>query len=849
MSTKPAFVHPGIRLVAPRNWPDPDWEDLVPGPVRREAIAPASEGLEAQPNTPWFGLLPDEAWVAILRHLLNKPGQLIHCLSRLDPFQQPDEIPSKEALGEYRSGLPKRFFWGRRQCSITRDGADPQKLLAILGVNRRLYFLGVHVFYGLNTFAFSSLGEFGRFCTGIGLARLARIQHIELLWTGSQRLTCPPDERGKTPMSRRTFPLSWLCQMPCLRTLVVHVNETGSFHSRRNYESPAIKKLLHSKSLGQPKRRMARSLRCLQGLDYVWQLRGLDIIKFYDFNQVLKSRGHPDTRQLIADWSFTEGVQHIVTMEKTANRKQRDDLERVEESDDTHLLRRDIDQAWTPGPQDWRIVKPIFERGGSKSYDERQAERVKREEALAEYLQAGDGSESDLDSDSIGGDSGSSEGSTSATFDSEESGSSGQQQDVESLGSSVLDELFVSDGPASDDEILQIVGSDVDDSDLEDSDMESSSRDAVCAEDSDDANDEDHAGSSMPTSELFDGDINEALSESENDSLSDTPTSTSSLSTRQSTGSLANSNASPAALRRESSSSSSPKYDPSSRSSSMLVTPEPRLRSDPPALPSRPILNSLRHAPSQPTASRTGTKRESSSAPPVFSPSRFRGDSMFVTPGPARTPAPGQTPAPAHPMLFQARSSPSTPRASASTLNPALFSPAAPSPTQTTASPQAGNRPGRTAPPVSKTESLPRPSPTGPSSDRRLGSVWVVSSELGSRLGSVECSRAAASAEDAIGSDSDEEEGDVEMLDGDEYEESGDDAGGDEEESEDHDESEGDEDGDENQDDDEDIMDLDLDLDLTSDSDDVGGSDEEMEDDEGLSDDDADQDFSEEEVL
>lgn len=43
----------------------------------------------------------------------------------------------------------------------------PNVLLAPLLVSRAWNFWGAHFFYSDNTFAFSSLGEFGRFCEGI----------------------------------------------------------------------------------------------------------------------------------------------------------------------------------------------------------------------------------------------------------------------------------------------------------------------------------------------------------------------------------------------------------------------------------------------------------------------------------------------------------------------------------------------------------------------------------------------------------------------------------------------------------------------------------------------------------
>lgn len=43
----------------------------------------------------------------------------------------------------------------------------------------------MHLFYGLNTLAFSSFGEFDRFCAGSG-PRIQRIANLELRWKGSK---------------------------------------------------------------------------------------------------------------------------------------------------------------------------------------------------------------------------------------------------------------------------------------------------------------------------------------------------------------------------------------------------------------------------------------------------------------------------------------------------------------------------------------------------------------------------------------------------------------------------------------------------------------------------------------
>ncbi|EEY23169.1 conserved hypothetical protein [Verticillium alfalfae VaMs.102] len=127
-----------------------------------------------------------------------------------------------------------------------------------------VHFLGVHAFYGLNTFAFSSLGEFGRFCRGIGSARAQRIQHIEILWQGNQTLTFTPTSRGQWT-SRRTYDTSELLKMRRLKTVVIHIDESSRGRRRRPHELPAVRTWLAGKTKLQPNHANFRALRTPPG--------------------------------------------------------------------------------------------------------------------------------------------------------------------------------------------------------------------------------------------------------------------------------------------------------------------------------------------------------------------------------------------------------------------------------------------------------------------------------------------------------------------------------------------------------------------------------------------------------
>jgi len=126
-----------------------------------------------------FEALPTDLQARIFRLLLCHGDKLIHAFSRLDKWVPPTTAPPSNDH-KARSHLPHRFYIGITgdEVSLTDDTLDPNEVLAPLLVCRRWYFLGVHCFYGLNTFAFSSLGEFGRFMTGI-VSRADRVQYIE----------------------------------------------------------------------------------------------------------------------------------------------------------------------------------------------------------------------------------------------------------------------------------------------------------------------------------------------------------------------------------------------------------------------------------------------------------------------------------------------------------------------------------------------------------------------------------------------------------------------------------------------------------------------------------------------
>ncbi|KAI1826949.1 hypothetical protein F4861DRAFT_462262 [Xylaria intraflava] len=262
-------------------------------------------------NAPFrFESLPLDIQCRVWKQLIPN-GELVHCLSRLDRLN-----PPLDCQLEGKVSFPSRFHIGNKPCCVAK--ADkPSRYLDYFLVSKRWYYTMAHLFYASNTFAFSSLGEFGRFCSGVGESRVARLVNIEIMWAGA---LMPKKKRG---FSLRKEPLSWLMHTSCLRTLCVHINESARSYMRRRYEMMLesdgpedfadsdiedmrsdILKYVQCNSWKN------RSLRTVQGMDFIYQLRGMRWVRFYDTNA-------ERSRTLICDSSFLLDVHNQVTMPKS----------------------------------------------------------------------------------------------------------------------------------------------------------------------------------------------------------------------------------------------------------------------------------------------------------------------------------------------------------------------------------------------------------------------------------------------------------------------------------------------------------------------------------------------------
>ncbi|KAK9415157.1 hypothetical protein SUNI508_02005 [Seiridium unicorne] len=331
MSQDPATVHPNLSWKG-RRCNDQElrrpYQDILRDAAINRGIGPSPAINQdiPYPNMEEFSFanLPMELQKRVFELIFFKKG-VIHCLSRLNVLDQPAAPANFPLTCSGDDGLPRRFVFGNQRGSAVPTW-KPNDVLYPLLVCKRWLYIGGHAFYGMNTFAFSSLGEFGRFFTGIGQARAERVAHGELLWHGSIM------PRHETRINQRTKPLKWLTQMKRLETLVVFIAEKDEGRIRRKYEFPKVRRSnkhnvsdrdrdfteeniadlnapqsLLKRTAVQPNWRGNRSLRTCHGIDYIYQLRGMQWVRFYEVDPA---------RKIIRDWSFIDDVNSQVTMPK-----------------------------------------------------------------------------------------------------------------------------------------------------------------------------------------------------------------------------------------------------------------------------------------------------------------------------------------------------------------------------------------------------------------------------------------------------------------------------------------------------------------------------------------------------
>ncbi|GAO18622.1 hypothetical protein UVI_02062140 [Ustilaginoidea virens] len=199
--------------------------------------------------------------------------------------------------------------------SDLEDGAGQVGVESVVGMNGTEQLGGILDSSGESSPSATGIPELepedGRFAGGIK-AKLQRLQHIEILWLGSQYLTHKRSERGKYT-SRRTQPLMWLPEAIRLKTIKIYLPESSERYRRRRHEPSGVVGFMERITQRQPNYRMYRCLRTLQGLDYVYCLRGIKKISFWDYT----------TKYHIRDTTFQLDVETTVKQPKTADDDQR----------------------------------------------------------------------------------------------------------------------------------------------------------------------------------------------------------------------------------------------------------------------------------------------------------------------------------------------------------------------------------------------------------------------------------------------------------------------------------------------------------------------------------------------
>ncbi|OAA70525.1 hypothetical protein ISF_02499 [Cordyceps fumosorosea ARSEF 2679] len=279
------LLHPMLRLRAPNTN-----ELAAELAAQRESLAGEARDEPVSVQVHFERPFPQDILIKILKYALVFPGEPVHVVSRLDEHQFPDEThvlarPNDELDPEgTHLRLLRRFLVGEGPFSLTY-AQKPNELLAPLLVSRQWHYIATNLFYGLNRFCFSSLGELGRFARGIG-PRLQRVQDIELFWIGSFEVLFKINRSGRF-VSRRSQPLSWLPEARRLKRVGVYLRASDPAHMRRRHEILGKVRFDKNHTINQANFRQQRNMYTVQGMDNMWCLRGTHAVKFWDYDEFL----------------------------------------------------------------------------------------------------------------------------------------------------------------------------------------------------------------------------------------------------------------------------------------------------------------------------------------------------------------------------------------------------------------------------------------------------------------------------------------------------------------------------------------------------------------------------------
>lgn len=277
-----------------------------------------------------------------------KKSSLVHFVARLDvtePYPPPEG-------GRCRvTNLPMRFWWGPGRKVHINSAPTFEDTLAPCHVSRDFMEIFGTVFWSQNKFAFASFGELNIFRRNARTSYIQRIQSVEIWWQASRGdYPMDWDPESKDHFDRRTWPLSILTAMHRLKSLEVYVDESSKKAKRRAKEPQFVQNPLLDATRGQDNNRTYRDLRKLQGMDYVYQLRNLKMVRFYDSAQA-------DRGIEVRDESFVKDVRQQVTQPKSRRRGREAKFENLKP-----MLRRNLAEEplyVAQAPVKW-IAKSMF---------------------------------------------------------------------------------------------------------------------------------------------------------------------------------------------------------------------------------------------------------------------------------------------------------------------------------------------------------------------------------------------------------------------------------------------------------------------------------------------------------
>lgn len=277
-----------------------------------------------------------------------KKSSVVHFVARLDvtePYPPPEG-------GRCRvTNLPMRFWWGPGRKVHINSAPTFEDTLAPCHVSRDFMEIFGTTFWSQNKFAFASFGELNIFRRNTRTSYIQRIQSVQIWWQASRGdYPIDWDPESKDHFDRRTWPLSILTAMHRLKSLEVYVDESSEKAKRRAKEPQFVQNPLLDATRGQDNNRTYRDLRKLQGMDYVYQLRNLKMVRFYDSAQA-------DRGVEVRDESFVKDVRQQVTQPKSRRRGREAKFENLKP-----MLRRNLAEEplyIAKAPVKW-VVKSMF---------------------------------------------------------------------------------------------------------------------------------------------------------------------------------------------------------------------------------------------------------------------------------------------------------------------------------------------------------------------------------------------------------------------------------------------------------------------------------------------------------